>query len=194
MITDWRSTTRAAGVQPAVEVVDKKGEIVKLPSGAEARYLLSVGAILSQADGDEIQPGDSLARITTGGAKTKDITGGLPRVAELFEARRPKDHAIIAEMDGKVLFDREYKNKRKIKIVPEDETIEPAEHLFPKGKHLLVQDGDTIKRGDYLMDGNPAPQDILTVMGIEALADYLIEEVQKVYRLQGVPITTSTLR
>ena len=188
VITDWRSTTRAAGVQPAVEVVDKKGEIVKLPTGAEARYLLSVGAILSQADGDEIKPGDSLARITTGGAKTKDITGGLPRVAELFEARRPKDHAIIAELDGKVLFDREYKNKRKIKIVPEDETIEPAEHLVPKGKHLLVQDGDTIKRGDYLMDGNPAPQDILTVMGIEALADYLIEEVQKVYRLQGVPI------
>jgi len=188
VMIDWRSASKAGELKPRVVLVDKKGEPVLLPNGSEANYLLSVGAILSQGDGDMVAPGDTLARITTGGAKTKDITGGLPRVAELFEARRPKDHAIIADVDGKVIFDREYKNKRKIKIDPGVEGQEPSEFLVPKGKHLAVQDGDMIKRGDYLMDGNPAPQDILSTLGIKALADYLIEEVQKVYRLQGVPI------
>merc|ERR1711916_199040 len=111
-----------------------------------------------------------------GGAKTKDITGGLPRVAELFEARRPKDHAIIAEIDGKVEFGRDYKNKRRVRIVPEDENMEPAEYLIPKGKHLSTQEGDSIRRGDYLMDGNPAPQDILQVLGVEALAEQVDPE------------------
>ncbi|CAN0497593.1 unnamed protein product, partial [Scytosiphon promiscuus] len=150
--------------------------------------LLSVGAILSVADGDTISAGDTIARVTTGGAKTKDITGGLPRVAELFEARRPKDHAIIAEVDGKVVYGRDYKNKRRVSIVPLEEDREQIDYLVPKGKHLAVQDGDFIKRGEYLMDGNPAPQDILLTLGVEALANYLIDEVQKVYRLQGVPI------
>jgi len=149
---------------------------------------LSVGAILNVADGDEINPGDMLARVTTGGARTKDITGGLPRVAELFEARRPKDHAIIAEADGKVVYGRDYKNKRRVSILPEGEGAEPIDYLVPKTKHLAVQDGDFIKKGEYLMDGNPAPQDILAILGVEALADYLVEEIQKVYRLQGVPI------
>jgi len=152
------------------------------------RYLLSVGAILSLAEGEEVKPGDTVARISTGGAKTRDITGGLPRVAELFEARRPKDHAIIAEISGRVEFGRDYKNKRRIHIHPEEDDKESIDFLVPKGKHLTVQDGDFIKRGEYLMDGNPAPQDILATLGIEALANYLIEEVQKVYRLQGVPI------
>ncbi len=188
VITDWRSTSKSNDIKPAVLVVGDDGEPVTLPNGSEARYLLSVGGILSVVEGDAVGPGDTLARITTGGAKTRDITGGLPRVAELFEARRPKDHAIIADITGTVRFERDYKNKRKISITPEGEGEEPRDYLVPKGKHLAVQDGDTIRRGEYLMDGNPAPQDILSTLGIEALANYLIDEVQKVYRLQGVPI------
>ena len=187
-IIDWRSASKSADIKPAVVVVGDDGEPVTLPNGSEARYLLSVGAILSLAEGEEVKPGDTVARISTGGAKTRDITGGLPRVAELFEARRPKDHAIIAEVSGRVEFGRDYKNKRRIHIHPEEEGKESIDFLVPKGKHLTVQDGDFIKRGEYLMDGNPAPQDILATLGIEALANYLIEEVQKVYRLQGVPI------
>ena len=106
----------------------------------------------------------------------------------MFEARRPKDHAIIADVDGKVEFGRDYKNKRRIKIIPTDESLEPSDYLVPKGKHIAVQDGDFIAKGEYLMDGNPAPHDILQIMGIEALADFLIDEIQEVYRLQGVPI------
>ena len=188
VMVDWRSTTKKADIRPAIVVVDDNGEPITLPNGMPARYLLSAGAILSVNEGDTIGQGETLARIMTGGAKTKDITGGLPRVAELFEARRPKDHAIIAEIDGRVEFGRDYKNKRRVRVVPEDETIEPLEYLIPKGKHLSIQEGDMIRRGDYLMDGNPAPQDILTVLGVEALADYLVDEIQKVYRLQGVPI------
>jgi DNA-directed RNA polymerase subunit beta' len=109
-------------------------------------------------------------------------------VAELFEARRPKDDAVIADIDGKIEFTRDYKNKRKITILPEDESMEPTSFLIAKGKHMLVQDGDKVKKGDYLLDGNPAPHDILQIMGVEALAQYLVDEVQGVYRLQGVPI------
>jgi len=188
VIIDWRSAIKSADIKPSVQIIGKDGEPVKLPNGSDAVYLLSVGAILSVADGDTISAGDTIARVTTGGAKTKDITGGLPRVAELFEARRPKDHAIIAEVDGKVVYGRDYKNKRRVSIVPLEEDREQIDYLVPKGKHLAVQDGDFIKRGEYLMDGNPAPQDILLTLGVEALANYLIDEVQKVYRLQGVPI------
>jgi len=149
---------------------------------------MSVDAILSVEDGQKIDAGDVVARIPREGAKTKDITGGLPRVAELFEARRPKDHAIIAELDGYVKFGRDYKNKRRITIVPTDESMEPVEYMVPKGKHIPVQEGDYVQKGDYIMDGNPAPHDILAILGVEALADYMINEVQEVYRLQGVKI------
>ena len=188
VVMDWRANPRASGMKPALTLVDENGEILKLASGGEARYTLPVGAILSMEDGEDVRIGDALARIPTEGAKTRDITGGLPRVAELFEARRPKDHAIIAEVDGKVEFGRDYKNKRRIRIVPADEDMEPSDYLVPKGRHIAVQDGDFIAKGEYLMDGNPAPHDILQIMGIEALADYLINEIQEVYRLQGVPI------
>ncbi len=188
VVTDWRSNPRAADMKPAIAIVDENGEPLKLASGGEARYILPVDAVLSVEDGDSISPGDAVARIPTEGAKTRDITGGLPRVAELFEARRPKDHAIIADVDGKVEFGRDYKNKRRIRIIPTDENLEPSDYLVPKGKHIAVQDGDFIAKGEYLMDGNPAPHDILQILGIEALADYLINEIQEVYRLQGVPI------
>jgi DNA-directed RNA polymerase subunit beta' len=188
-VIDWRGGSKMyADLKPSISILDEAGNVAKLANGTEARYTLPIDAILSVADGEVVGPGTTLSRVTTGGAKTRDITGGLPRVAELFEARRPKDHAIIAEIDGKVEFGKDYKNKRKVLIVPDDETLEPASYLIAKGKHLTVQDGDRIKRGEYLLDGNPAPQDILAVLGVEALAAYLVEEIQKVYRLQGVGI------
>ena len=188
VVTDFRSGKAAADLRPAVVLVDDNGEPIKQESGAEARYFLPVDAILSVQEGDELKPGDVVARIQTGGATTKDITGGLPRVAELFEARRPKDHAIIAEIDGRIEFGRDYKNKRRVRIVPEEEGADPVEYLIPKGKHMTIQEGDFVKKGEYILDGNPAPQDILSILGVEALADYLVNEIQKVYRLQGVPI------
>jgi DNA-directed RNA polymerase subunit beta' len=188
VVMDWRANPRAAALKPAIVITDDKGKALKLETGGEARYQLPVDAILSVEDGDVIRVGDALARIPTEGAKTRDITGGLPRVAELFEARRPKDHAIIAEADGRVEFGRDYKNKRRIRIVPTDESLEPIEYLVPKGKHISVQEGDFIAKGEFLIDGNPAPHDILQILGIEALANYLINEIQEVYRLQGVPI------
>ncbi|TMJ17892.1 MAG: DNA-directed RNA polymerase subunit beta', partial [Alphaproteobacteria bacterium] len=151
-------------------------------------YLLSVDAILSVDVGAKVKPGDILARISTESAKTRDITGGLPRVAELFEARKPKDAAIIAEIAGTIRFGRDYKNKRRISIEPADKTEEPREYLIPKGKHIHLQDGDIVEKGDFIVEGNPAPHDILAIKGIEELAAYLVNEIQEVYRLQGVLI------
>ena len=189
IVSDWRSSSKGSSLQPEIIIVDKKsGEPVKLENGNPAVHPMSVDAIMSVEDGSEVQPGDVLARIPREGAKTKDITGGLPRVAELFEARRPKDHAIIAEKDGYVRFGKDYKNKRIISVVPDGNDDEAVEYTVPKGKHVPVQEGDFIKKGEYIMDGNPAPHDILTIMGVEALAEYMINEVQDVYRLQGVKI------
>ncbi|MGZ3279294.1 MAG: DNA-directed RNA polymerase subunit beta', partial [Caulobacteraceae bacterium] len=187
VVADWRASPRGADLRPAMAVLNEDGSYKRLANGGEARLLLPVGAILSVGDGDTAQPGDVLARMPTESAKTRDITGGLPRVAELFEARRPKDCAVIAEMDGRVEFGRDYKNKRRIKITPEDGG-EAVEFLIPKGKHIAVHDGDIIRKGEYLIDGNPDPHDILRIQGIEALADFLVNEIQEVYRLQGVPI------
>ncbi|MEC8202824.1 MAG: DNA-directed RNA polymerase subunit beta', partial [Pseudomonadota bacterium] len=167
---------------------DKKNKVVELPNGSEARYFMSVDAILSVDNGQEVQAGDVVARIPRESSKTRDITGGLPRVAELFEARRPKDYAIISGAEGRVEFGKDYKTKRRIVIVPDDDSIEPTEYLIPKGKHITVQEGDYVREGDLLMDGNPVPHDILEVLGVEALARYLVKEIQDVYRLQGVKI------
>ncbi len=188
MVIDWRSNPRGADLKPGMVIKDKKGEVLKTEQGGEANYMLSVDAILSVEPGAEVKAGDVLARVPLESAKTKDITGGLPRVAELFEARRPKDCAVIAEIDGTVRFGRDYKNKRRIHIEPHDTETEPAEYLIPKGKPFHHQDGDPIEKGDYILDGNPAPHDILAIKGVEALASYLVDEVQEVYRLQGVGI------
>jgi len=189
IVTDWRAAPRGNELKPEIIVMDPAtGEPVRLANGNPEVHAMSVDAILSVEDGQEVRPGDVLARIPREGAKTKDITGGLPRVAELFEARRPKDHAIIAEISGHVRFGKDFKNKRRITIEPVDEALDAIEYMVPKGKHIPVQEGDFIQKGEYLMDGNPAPHDILAIMGVEALADYLIEEVQEVYRLQGVKI------
>ena len=189
IVSDWRSSAKGSSLQPEIIIVDKdSGMPVKLENGNSAVHPMSVDAIMSVEDGSEIQPGDVLARIPREGAKTKDITGGLPRVAELFEARRPKDHAIIAEEDGYVRFGKDYKNKKIIAVIPDGKEDEAVEYTVPKGKHIPVQEGDFIRKGEYIMDGNPAPHDILSIMGVEALAEYMINEVQDVYRLQGVKI------
>jgi len=188
IVYDWRAAPKGNDLKPEILISDEQGEPVRNEAGHPVTYPMSVDAILSIEDGQEVRPGDVVARIPREGAKTKDITGGLPRVAELFEARRPKDHAIIAEISGHVRFGRDYKNKRRIAIEPTDDTLEPVEYMVPKGKHIPVQEGDYVQKGDYIMDGNPAPHDILSILGVEALADYMINEVQEVYRLQGVKI------
>ncbi|MBI1650239.1 DNA-directed RNA polymerase subunit beta' [Hyphomicrobium sulfonivorans] len=188
VIVDWRASPRSADLKPAIVVKDAKGKPIKVQRGGDARYLLAVDAILSVEPGASVQAGDVLARIPTASARSGDITGGLPRVAELFEARRPKDHAIIAEISGTVEFGKDYKNKQRITIKPDDETEESVEYLIPRGKSLAVQHGDRVERGDFVYDGHPAPHDILAIKGVEELANYLINEIQDVYRLQGVTI------
>ena len=188
VVVDWRSTRGGADLRPAIVVKGKDGKVLKLSRGGDARYMLSVDAILSVDIGATIKAGDILARVSTESAKTRDITGGLPRVAELFEARKPKDAAIIAEISGIIRFGRDYKNKRRISIEPVDKTEETREYLIPKGKHIHLQDGDIVEKGDFIVEGNPAPHDILAIKGIEELAAYLVNEIQEVYRLQGVLI------
>ena len=189
IVSDWRSAPKGNELKPEIVVTDSKtGEPVKRENGNPEIHSMSVDAILSVEDGDVVSAGDVIARIPREGAKTKDITGGLPRVAELFEARRPKDHAIIAQIDGHVRFGKDYKNKLRLSIEPPEGDGDPIEYLVPKGKHIPVNEGDFIKKGENLVDGNPAPHDILAILGVEALADYMISEVQDVYRLQGVKI------
>jgi DNA-directed RNA polymerase subunit beta' len=188
-VMDFRQQTRGADLKPRIALRDKKGEIITLANGLEARYFLPVDAILSVDDQQEVHAGDVLARIPRESSKTRDITGGLPRVAELFEARKPKDHAIISDIEGVVEFGKDYKNKRRLIVRPKDDaTSEGVEYMIPKGKHITVHEGDFVQKGDLLMDGHPVPHDILRVMGVEALAQYMVNEVQAVYRLQGVTI------
>jgi DNA-directed RNA polymerase subunit beta' len=190
VVIDWRSGS-ARGQQdlrPALVIKGADGNILKLSRGGDARYMLAVDAIISVDPGGKIRAGDVIARIPTESAKTRDITGGLPRVAELFEARRPKESAVIAEISGTVRFGRDYKNKRRISIEPTDKNEEAREYLVPKGKHIHLQDGDVIEKGDFIVEGNPAPHDILAIKGVEELAGYLVNEIQEVYRLQGVAI------
>ncbi len=187
VVVDYKQGAKSADLRPRLQLKDAKGEVIRLPGGSDARYFLSPDSILSVDNGAQVAVGDVLARIPREGSKTRDITGGLPRVAELFEARRPKDHAVIAENDGQVEFGKDYKAKRRI-VVKNDETGEETEYLIQKGKHISVQEGDFVRRGDPLVDGPRVPHDILKVLGVEALSDYLVNEIQDVYRLQGVKI------
>jgi DNA-directed RNA polymerase subunit beta' len=181
VVTENRTTTKTKeDLRPRITLLDEG-------SGEAARYMLAIGATLSVEDGQTVQAGDVLARVSREAAKTRDITGGLPRVAELFEARKPKENAIIAKVSGRVVFGKDYKAKRKIGIQPDDGS-EVVEYLVPKSKVIDVQEGDYVKRGDNLIGGSPDPHDILEVLGIEPLAEYLVSEIQEVYRLQGVKI------
>jgi DNA-directed RNA polymerase subunit beta' len=181
VVIEYRSAGRSKKeeLRPRITLLDED-------SGESARYMLAPGATLSVEDGQKVEAGDIVARASREAAKTRDITGGLPRVAELFEARKPKDNAIIAKISGRIEFIRDYKAKRKIAIIPEEG--EPVEYLIPKSKVIDVQEGDFVKKGDNLISGSPDPHDILEVLGVEALAEYLVAEIQEVYRLQGVKI------
>jgi DNA-directed RNA polymerase subunit beta' len=177
---------QSSQVTPRISIKGPDGKTVKLPNGQEARYQLPVGIHVSVVDGSPVVAGDVLAKMPRETTKTKDITGGLPRVAELFEARKPKEFAIVSEIDGVVSFGKDTKGKRKIEVTPE--VGEKREYLIPKGKHLRVHPGDHVRAGDALMDGSTNPHDILTIMGEKALAKFLVDEIQEIYRLQGVRI------
>ena len=193
VVVDWKQQPKGAELKPRITLRDADGEVITLPNGTEARYYMSLDAILSVESGSHVKAGDVLARIPRESSKTRDITGGLPRVAELFEARKPKDHAIMSEIAGRVEFGKDYKGKRRLIVVPEDEGDSTREYLLPKGKQLAVREGDYVDLGDLLMDGNPVPHDILDILGVEALAEYLTDEIQSVYRLQGVKINDKHL-
>jgi DNA-directed RNA polymerase subunit beta' len=188
VVVDWKQQPRGSDLRPRITLRDEAGEVLTLANGLEARYFMSVDAILSVENGAHVKAGDVLARIPRESSKTRDITGGLPRVAELFEARKPKDFAIINESEGRVEFGKDYKAKRRIIVAQAEGDKEPIEYLIPKGKHISVQEGDYVQKGDLLMDGNRVPHDILRILGVEELASYLINEIQEVYRLQGVRI------
>tara|TARA_B100000579_G_scaffold133913_1_gene108369 strand:- start:66 stop:4238 length:4173 start_codon:yes stop_codon:yes gene_type:complete len=185
-VLDWRSQSKNTELKPRITLRDSKGNVVKKADDNEARYYLVPDSILSVDDGKEVFAGDVLARLPKATSKTKDITGGLPRVAELFEARRPKDSAIIAENDGAIEFGKELRGKLKVSIVSTDGSS--SSYLIPKGKHINFNQGEKIKKGEYLLDGSPAPHDILRILGVETLTEYFVNEVQEVYRLQGVVI------
>jgi DNA-directed RNA polymerase subunit beta' len=177
--------TREIDRRPRISIKDDSGTTLRL-TGGEARYLLPVGAHLNVAEGQATSAGDIIAKIPRETTKTKDITGGLPRVAELFEARKPKEFAVVSEIDGVVSFGKDTKGKRKVVVTPE--VGEPREYLIAKGKHISVHEGDFVRAGEPLMDGSSNPHDILTILGEKALAKYLVDEVQEIYRLQGVRI------
>jgi DNA-directed RNA polymerase subunit beta' len=178
--------SKATDKRPRLTLKDDEGRSVKLPNGLAARYMLPVGANIIVPEDEMVQAGDVLAKIPRETTKTKDITGGLPRVAELFEARKPKEFAVLTEIDGVVTFGKDSKGKRKVVVTPE--FGEPIEYLIPKGKHISVHEGDNVLAGEPLMDGPRNPHDILRVLGEKELAKYLVDEVQEVYRLQGVAI------
>ena len=189
VVVEWsKDQSRGMDLKPRITLRTLEGEVVTQDSGLEARYFMPTGAMLSVANGQSVQPGDVLARIPREASRTRDITGGLPRVAELFEARKPKDFAVLADIEGRIEFGRDYKTKRRIVIRSMEDPDETREHLVPKGRLLAVREGDHVRVGDMLLDGKPVPHDILHVLGVEALAAYLVNEIQEVYRLQGVKI------
>ena len=183
---DWRFQSKNLDLKLRLTLRDKNDEVVTKADGNEARYYLSPETILSVADGSKVNAGDVLARLPKATSKTKDITGGLPRVAELFEARKPKEGAIIAENDGKIIFGKEIRGKQKITIQGEGGV--ESNYLIPKGKQINFNPGESISKGEYLLDGSPATHDILKILGVEYLTEYFVNEVQGVYRLQGVVI------
>ncbi len=185
-VVDWKTQSKNTDLKPRITLRDEKGKVIKKADDNEARYYLVPDSILSVKDGQKISAGDVIARLPKETTKTKDITGGLPRVAELFEARKAKDSAIIAENDGKVLFGKEVRGKQKVTI--QSDNGETSNYLIPKGKHINFNEGEKIKKGEYLLDGQPLPHDILRILGIEELTDYFVNQVQDVYRLQGVII------
>ena len=186
IVIDWSQNQKSKNFKPAINIVDQLSEEI-IDEKNFSNYPMSIDSILGVEDGQEVSAGQVIARIPKESSKTKDITGGLPRVAELFEARKPKDPAIMCEIDGKISFGKDYKNKRRVIITSLDEN-DTFEILIPRSKYLNVQEGDFVKKGDILVEGTPVPHDILRILGVEELARYLVREVQSVYKLQGVYI------
>ena len=179
--------TKDLDVRPRISIKDESGKTASCHSNEQfARYYLPVGSYINVPEGTVVHAGDVIAKIPRETTKTKDITGGLPRVAELFEARKPKEFAVISEIDGQVSFGKDTKGKHKVEVTPE--IGEKREYLIPKGKHIAVHEGDIVKAGEPLMEGSSNPHDILTILGEKALAKYLVDEIQEIYRLQGVRI------
>ncbi|OWZ24963.1 DNA-directed RNA polymerase subunit beta/beta' [Wolbachia endosymbiont of Wuchereria bancrofti] len=194
VVKDWKLYSGGANLRPRIVLLDDNGEVMTLASGIEACYFIPIGAVLNVQDGQKVHAGDVITRTPRESVKTRDITGGLPRVIELFEARRPREHAIVSEIDGHVAFsEKDRRGKRSILIKPLNEQISPIEYLVSRSKHVIVNEGDFVRKGDLLMDGDPDLHDILRVLGLEALAHYMISEIQQVYRLQGVRIDNKHL-
>ncbi|WFW29558.1 MAG: DNA-directed RNA polymerase subunit beta/beta' [Wolbachia endosymbiont of Menacanthus eurysternus] len=194
VVKDWKLHSGGINLRPRIVLLDDNGEVITLASGVEACYFIPIGAVLNVQDGQKIHAGDIITRTPRESVKTRDITGGLPRVIELFEARCPREHAIVSEVDGYVAFsEKDRRGKRSILIKPVDDKISPIEYLVSRSKHVIVNEGDFVRKGDLLMDGDPDLHDILRVLGLEALAHYMISEIQQVYRLQGVRIDNKHL-
>ena len=188
VVVDWKQISHLADFRPHIALVDKDGKSITVSNKIEARYFLSIDSVISVNDGSPIKAGDVIARIPKDVTKTKDITGGLPRVSELFEARVSKDPAILSDIDGYVEFGKDYKSKKRLRVISETNNDVFKEYLVSKGKSVLVHEGDSVKKGDTLVDGDVMLQDILRILGVETLAQYFVDEVQKVYRLQGVTV------
>jgi len=185
-IIDWKLNPKSKDLKPQIKLVDQKGKIIKTTKNREARYYLPIEAVLSVSKGTKISAGTIIARIPRETSKSKDITGGLPRVADLFEARKPKDHGILNAIDGVVKWGKDYKAKRAIIVEPIDKKQKEKIYFVPKGRHVNVNEGDLINKGDLIVDGQPTPHDILEVLGSVEFANFMINEIQDVYRLQGV--------
>ncbi len=186
-VMEWKSQGRKTDMRPRIALLNPEtGEPLIAANGSDVQYYLPVGAVIVTREGEHVKAGDIIAKMPRQISKTRDITGGLPRVVELFEARKPKEFAIICENDGVVTFGKDLKGKRRLVVTPEDGAAK--EYLIPKGKQLAVNDGDYVRRGEPLMEGALVPQDILKVLGLEALCRFMVNEIQEVYRLQGVKI------
>nr|WP_227665298.1 DNA-directed RNA polymerase subunit beta' [Magnetococcus marinus] len=187
-VTEWKGQSSKKGdMRPRITLKDvNSNETLMMPNGSECRYYLPVGAVIVVNEGDHVHGGDIIAKVLRQSTKNRDITGGLPRVVELFEARKPKEHSFIAENEGMVTYGKDLKGKRRLVVTPD--SGEPMEYLLPKGKQLAVNEGDWVRKGEPLMEGSPVPQDILKVLGLEELCRFMVNEIQEVYRLQGVRI------
>jgi DNA-directed RNA polymerase subunit beta' len=187
VVLDAKHRAGAKDIRPVITLLDGKGKPATFPgTDIPAKYSLPPGATITVNDGDKVGVGDVLARIPQEGSKTRDITGGLPRVAELFEARKPKDFAILAEVSGVISFGKDTKGKQRLIITDKDG--DEHEYLIPKGRHITVFEGETVEQGDVIVEGAPVASDILRLLGVEPLTNYIVDEVQDVYRLQGVKI------
>ncbi len=187
VVIEGKQTSKTSSLRPRIIIKDADGNPIKLSNGSEARYFLPVNAIINVSDNQKVEVGDILSKMPKESSKSRDITGGLPRVVELFEARQPKEVAVLSEIDGYVEYGQDYKFKRRLIVRSKDGEVK-TEYFIPRGKHISVNEGDYVLKGEMLLDGDPSPHDILRILGKEEFAKYMIDEVQQVYKLQGVRI------